>query len=125
MRHLAGSAVFWLAWCFHHQVPCVCVIGNLGSKFKVGRPKTPRGTNPAAPMTMPSGPGMHVRAITRQPQRSSRAAEYNPDYTGDFQRARPGGLTGDFPRAKFGVVNAVAEVNHDAERKPVNQPLPR
>ena len=48
----------------------------------------------------------------------------DPDYTGDFQRARPGGLTGDFPRSKFGVVNAVAEVNHDTERKPVNQPLP-
>src|SRR6267378_156865 len=33
MRHLAGLLLLLaLAWCFHHQVPCVGVIGNLGNQ---------------------------------------------------------------------------------------------
>src|SRR5436190_13834268 len=100
------------------------VVGNLGNQIQE-RAQTPGENESTQPDDDAKRTGNIVHAISSQPEDGAERAEYNPNHAGDFQRARPAGLAGDPARTKSGVVNAVAEVNHDPDRKPVNQPLPR
>src|SRR5262245_4896699 len=100
------------------------VIGNLSDEVQQ-RAKTPGEHEARQADDDAKRPRDVFPTITRQPEDGPERAEHNPDNTSDFQRTGPPGLASDFPRAESGVVNAVAEVNDDAKRKPVNQSLPR
>src|SRR5947208_17147206 len=99
------------------------MVGNLGDQVQQCA-ETPREHEPRESDDNAKGSGDVFCAITRQPEDRAEGAKYNPDHPGDFQGTRPPGSAGDFPRTKFGIVYAVAEVNDDAERKPINPPLP-
>src|SRR5215831_5671743 len=99
------------------------MIGNLGDQVQQ-RAQTPRKHKPRKSDDDAKRSWDIFRAITRQPQDRAEGTKYDPDHSGNLQRTGPTGLACDFFRTEFGIVNAVAEENDDAERKPINESLP-
>src|SRR5262249_6641378 len=95
------------------------MIGNLGDQVQQ-RAQTPRKHEPCESNDNAKRSRDVSRAITREPKDRTERAKYDPDDAGNFQRTGPTGLASDFPRTESGVIKAVAEVNDDADRKPIN-----
>src|SRR4029077_6883738 len=97
----------------------MCMIGNLGNQVQQCT-ETPSEHEPRESDDNAKRSWDVLYAIACQPEDRTDGAEYNPDHAGDFQRPGPPGFARDFPRSEFGIVNAVAEVNHDPKREPVD-----
>src|SRR5262245_27830179 len=99
------------------------MVGNLGNQVQQ-RTQTPRKHESCESDDNTKRSRDVVRPISRQPQNRAEGAKYDPDDPCNLQRTGPTGLACDFFRTEFGVVNAVAEENDYAERKPINESLP-